>query len=143
MYYSHEAGESAIKDIRSIIKTLGEVKSGELDYLTYRGTIKYLNDLIEQIEKEDKSLSMKFNGIPTLTDEFGNRYALMNVFNSYTQDLSDAIEDSHSIDTLVKNIRKIESYVEFFLDRETPTYVRLKGRGRYYTYYLTIRKIEG
>ena len=61
MYYSHAARMSAIEDIRKIISTLGNVKSGELDYLTYRGTVKYLNDLIREIEKEDKAEYLSLN----------------------------------------------------------------------------------
>lgn len=145
MYYSKEARESAIKDIRSIIKTLGEVKSGELDYLTYRGTVKYLNDLIEQIEKEQKSVSMQFKREPTLTTARGEREALSNLhfpWGKTVDDLYDIIEDSHSVNSLVDKINKMGFVRHFVFDRETIFYVRLKSVDRLGNIsYLTIKKI--
>ena len=147
MYYSHEARESAIKDIRSIIKTLGEVKSGELDYLTYRGTIKYLNDLIEQIEKEDKSLSINFNRIPRLTNSHGYEESLSNLnfpWGKTVDDLYDIIEDSHSVNSLVDKVNKMGLVRHFVFDRETISYVRLKSVDRLGNIsYLTIKKMVG
>ena len=143
MYYSKEARESAIKDIRSIINKLGEVKNGELDYLTYRGTVKYLNDLIDQIEKEDKSVSMQFKRVPELTTKNGCREAISNclAWKVSVEELYDAIEDSHSIETLVKNISKVDTVRKFFFDRETISYVRLKGIDPIGNIsYLTVRK---
>lgn len=146
MYCSHEARESAIKDIRSIIKTLGEVKSEELDYLTYRGTIKYLNDLIEQIEKEDKPLSINFKRVPTITNSNGYREAISNCgfpLGTTVDDLYDAIEDSHSVESLVKNIAKLRLVRQFVLDRETSAYVRLKNVDRIGNIsYMTISKLS-
>ena len=147
MYYSDKARESAIADIRSIIKKLGEVKSGELDYLTYRGTVKYLPDLIGQIEEEQKSTSIQFDRKPSLTSARGEREAISNLIFSWgttVDDLYDAIEDSHSVKSLVENINKIKMVRKFIFDRETTTYVRLKNVDPLGNIkYLTIKKVMG
>ena len=144
MYYSKEARESAIADIRSIISKLGEVKNGELDYLTYRGTVKYLNDLIEQIEKEQKAVSMQFKREPTLTTARGERESLSNLhfpWGKTVDDLYDAIEDSTSVSALVDKINKMGFVRHFNLDRETISYGRLKSIDTLGNIsYLTIKK---
>lgn len=54
MYYNAKARASAIDDIRKCIDVLGNVKNSELSYLDYRAITKYLNMLINEIEKEGK-----------------------------------------------------------------------------------------
>lgn len=54
MYYDAKARASAIDDIKKCIDVLGGIKSSELSYLDYRAITKYLNMLIDEIEKEGR-----------------------------------------------------------------------------------------
>ena len=86
-------------------------------------------------------------GLPSLTSARGYNEALSNLcFSRGTtvDDLYDAIEDSHSVKSLVENINKIKMVKKFNLDRETSSYVRLKNVDMLGNIsYLTIKKVEG
>lgn len=52
MYLTNQARRSAIENIRKKIDVVMSMKSGEMSYIDAREIISYLNQLIDQIEKE-------------------------------------------------------------------------------------------
>ena len=59
LYYSYEARKSAIEEIKHCIEQVSKVSGKELSYLDASATIKYLNMLINEIEKEGKEKKSK------------------------------------------------------------------------------------
>ena len=57
MYYSSSARESAIKNILELNKKIANIPGKYLDFQSACSIGKYLNMLIDQIEKEEKSMT--------------------------------------------------------------------------------------
>lgn len=54
LYYTYEARKSATEAIKHCIESVSRVSGKELSYFEASATIKYLNMLIDVIEKEGK-----------------------------------------------------------------------------------------
>ena len=52
IYYTQQARDAAMLEIENLVKKIATVKGSELSYLESSATIKYLNLLHDQIEKE-------------------------------------------------------------------------------------------